>query len=229
MAPGEIPWQAFLEEHRPAGTFICGGSLIRPTWVFTAAHCISAADSRTEVYLGGTNVNRMSYRQFADLRLPHQDYSTNPTVNDVGLLRLPVAASGPEIALIPMADSSMGSFAGEQVQVSGYGTIHTGGPSSSDLLKADLIALTNEECRRTYRDVMDTNICAQWHMIRNQSPCPGDSGGPLTAVVADGSRVLIGAVSYGRGGPNGCNSGHPVAFARVSSFRSWAENEMANN
>lgn len=50
-AAGEIPWQAFLVDTRSNGDqYICGGSLIRPTWVTastTQAHPMSFSEAPT--------------------------------------------------------------------------------------------------------------------------------------------------------------------------------------
>lgn len=37
--PGDWPWQAMLK--RPRGSSFCGGTLIAPQWVLTAAHCVT--------------------------------------------------------------------------------------------------------------------------------------------------------------------------------------------
>lgn len=49
--------------------------------------------------------------------------------------------------------------------------------------------------------------------------CLGDSGGPLTAIVVPGRRVLIGIVSFGDA--NGCTVGSPAGFTRVTSYLDW--------
>ena len=40
---GAFPWQINLLEH---GSTICGGSILTPTWILTAAHCV--LDQRTQ-------------------------------------------------------------------------------------------------------------------------------------------------------------------------------------
>lgn len=134
---------------------------------------------------------------------------------------------GQNIAVVQMAPRNTGSLVDVPVQVSGFGSTGTNQSSSRDLLKADLIVISNEECRETFRDVRSSNICARWHEKYLQSPCPGDSGGELTAQLPSGERMVVGTVSYGRGpGSGGCDTGLPVAFARISSYRNWIDSAV---
>lgn len=38
---GQLPWQVAVIYNTSAGNYFCGGSLIGPTWVLTAAHCVT--------------------------------------------------------------------------------------------------------------------------------------------------------------------------------------------
>lgn len=88
---GEWPWQAKLDT-KDSG-FTCGGSLITPTWVMTAAHCISDKDPSTySVTLGDLNreMAEGTEQKFSVRRVEvHPDYNSPVFVNnDIALLQL---------------------------------------------------------------------------------------------------------------------------------------------
>ncbi|GLH16642.1 uncharacterized protein GBIM_20863 [Gryllus bimaculatus] len=97
---------------------------------------------------------------------------------------------------------------------------------SAQLNYADLIVISNAECRKTFGllNVRSSNICALGRYGRSScnvsanatAPLFGDSGGPLVDL-ATGRQ--IGIVSYGSSA--GCESGAPNGFARVTSFTDW--------
>lgn len=227
--PGEIPWQAAIYQHDPQrGVYgPCGASLIHPLWVVTAAHCFPWENARTEVRLGGINVNQMSYSQFANYRIIHPQYTANPYYNDIALLRLPVVASGPGIAVVRYASPEWGSLVDQVVQVSGYGQTRSSPPTSDDLYKVRLRVITNQQCATRFSQaVIDSMMCAQWFEQYPQSACQGDSGGPLIAGDAQGNPVLVGTVSFGN---QVCDIGEPTAFTRVSAFSDWLTQTMAQD
>ena len=68
-APGAWPWQAALfKDHN----FNCGGSLIDPSWVLTAAHCINTITSDPSKLLIAVGVNNIklaeSNRQVIEIK-----------------------------------------------------------------------------------------------------------------------------------------------------------------
>ena len=88
---GEWPWQAKLETKNSG--FTCGGSLITPEWIMTAAHCISNKDPKTyRVTLGDLNRQKpeVTEQKFTVKRVKvHPDYNSPvPINNDIALLEL---------------------------------------------------------------------------------------------------------------------------------------------
>ena len=103
-----------------------------------------------------------------------------------------------------------------------------GGPASETLNKVDLTVITNQNCSATYGALLirSSTLCATWTEEFGESTCQGDSGGPL-ALINGTSTMVVGVTSFGSS--EGCASGAPSAYARVSSFNAWIERTIAAN
>lgn len=182
----------------------------------------------SEIRLGDTNINSMPYRQLTLQRIAHEGYNPQTFENDVALFRIPAVPESLGLSLVQLAPPDIGSLANESVRASGFGFTTNQGPISLDLLKVNLRALSNEECRARFPSqlpLFDTTLCAYWLTREGEAVCSGDSGGPLV-YENNGQSVQVGLVSFGLA--SGCTNG-PQAFARVSEYRDWIDRTMAAN
>uniref|UniRef100_A0A8C8RK56 Peptidase S1 domain-containing protein n=1 Tax=Pelusios castaneus TaxID=367368 RepID=A0A8C8RK56_9SAUR len=211
--PHSRPYMAFVDIDTGRGVGNCGGFLIQPDVVVTAAHCNCNLGNIT-VLLGAHNVEiQEPDRQAIHVRrrIPHPKYNDETNENDIMLLQLKHKARLTKaVDTIPLSKREMKK--GTVCRVAGWGLTSneaTAKPSPT-LQEVELKIMDKSLCLHYLHYVPSLMLCVGDPDVRRASFW-GDSGGPL---VCDGK--VQGIVSYGRrdGLP-------PRVFTNVSKYISW--------
>ncbi|MDG4821945.1 trypsin-like serine protease [Asanoa sp. WMMD1127] len=175
------PWAAAVLSN---GSFTCSGTIIAPTWVLTARHCISGSMS---VRVG--SVNRTSGGVTRTVSATYSRY-------DLALMRLSSSVSTSYVTL-----SSAYPPVNSTNTIYGWGMTCYSGCSASTVLKTASVRVTSTNVTDAYggRAIRSTRI--------NGNAWRGDSGGPQfyngaqvgVASTADGVNIQnYGSVAYNR-------------------------------
>lgn len=168
----------------------CGGTLIAPTVVLSAAHCVTRLTDR--VVLG-----RYDLRSQEGVEVPVREVLSDSRYNalshdyDLALVEL---AAPVDIPPVPMAPVETGA---PYLTATGYGTTSSGGPLSPVIRWVDVPQQSNEYCAAHTLGWTPRMGCAGY-LQGGKDACQGDSGG-FYGVQIEGTWTVVGITSFGRG------------------------------
>lgn len=233
------PWQVALSYKKPSGavSIYCGGSLLTPTVVLTAGHCVDVMEDTDFITAGATNWKTApeSARYEIEDWFAHPDFDIDTLNADIAIVTL-AEPIGPGSGATPikLAGPGEGSLweAEDDAWVTGWGSTREGGNVTANLRQARVPIIADETCEDDYTSdmIIETMICAGFQAGGVDS-CQGDSGGPLVVPASGGEGGmwrLVGSVSWGYGcaGRN-----EPGVYARVASpdLRAFIQDAVDDN
>jgi len=220
------PWQIQLIR---SNSFTCGGSIIAPSWVITASHCVDGNENSPGIFkviagahylwFGSTESNRQEI-QVAQVYM-HESYSSNTLNNDIALLRLTSPLSFTD-QVQPACLPTSPVVEGSTCTISGWGETQDNSDANNLPLQAlDVPIIPQSVCQNYYQ--LTNNMVCVGQLEGGIGACSGDSGGPLVCSSSSGD-VLHGVTSWGQLPCAG--TGEPSVYVRVYNYVDWISGKM---
>ncbi len=206
---GDYPWMVALvyrDDSRETpvslleGQF-CGGTLIHPRWVLTAAHCVFQGDYYYSYPISNTSLDVVfavhnlgtdeGERVHVNRIISHTSYNTDTIDNDIALLELEHVVEYPTVSLV---DSHTVIPEGTLATAIGWGNtsaVLERPMFLNELQQVTLPTVSNEKCDSSaqllgyYSVISATEMCAGF-AEGAKDVCFGDSGGPLLIANSQG-------------------------------------------
>src|SRR5215212_4865265 len=182
------PWQVALVRGNfaePQRSQFCGGSLIRPDWVLTAAHCIRNTivredPARLNIVVGPPQFFLGGERLTVAAIHVHPQYKEASNDFDFALVRLsrPVTTGGTSVARpIELVDANTQLPEDTASRVTGWGATSEASPGSLDLLGVEVPIVSTTVCNRpeSYNGDIPNMLCAG-REAGGVDSCQGDIG-----------------------------------------------------
>uniref|UniRef100_A0A8C3QJL5 Peptidase S1 domain-containing protein n=1 Tax=Cyanoderma ruficeps TaxID=181631 RepID=A0A8C3QJL5_9PASS len=220
VKPHSRPYMAYLIIQNGSKPFFsCGGFLIRPDAVLSAAHCLLAFHGRKlriTVILGAHNIRgrERSQQKFRVRQwVIHPKYSRDGFKNDIVLLKLkPKARINKNVQLISIPRRMERVIVGTKCEVAGWGWTSVPGHTTNVMREVELKVQKEEICQNLFKNYQrQSMIC-----VGGDSSKKGDSGGPLIC-----KKKAHGIVSHGRE-----RHPSPEVYTNISYFEPWIREQL---
>jgi len=223
----DAPWQVSLRNFITGNSHFCGGTIIAPSWILTASHCLDGITPiQYEIMAGQHNIRLPDpHEEVRRVKAGflHPNYTWNDREYDIGLVKLRNELAFTEyiqpIDLYLVPEPTPGVLC----EATGWGVTEQGGMFlASALQKVTVPLISDQTCFDTFQSLMrDDMLCAG---EEGKDSCSGDSGGPLVCPLGpEGQKILTGVTSWGQG----CGQpGKPGVYTEVAYFVDWIRQTM---
>jgi trypsin len=213
----EHPWAVFLTDG--AGFQFCGGTLVAPTKVLTAAHCMATTSPQQVMVVAGRDDKQSTTGDTSAVTSAwvSPEFEGVGKGADLAVLTLATPSTRTPLPLAGPGDEALYQD-GRAAQVYGWGATSESATPSRYLLTATVPVRGDDYCRAGDRTFDARRLTCAGFDQGGVDSCQGDSGGPLVA-----AGKLIGVTSFG----DGCaRAGRPGYYVRVAALRDALRSQL---
>lgn len=193
------PIMVVIKTYPDGSAGLCSGTLVAPSKVLTAAHCLDGASS-IDIYYGATT-DKFAFASASSWNMDpnYKTLDNGSKLNDVGIVHLNKTLNLPSMPILV----SSAPHTGQRVAIFGFG-VTAGGVEDYGLLRAGAMTIAGIDNERIYANYESSS----------SDVCSGDSGGPMVLQVGN-QQTVAGITSYGSSAT--CALGEQSVFMNLQS------------